>query len=73
MKLVERQQFDAVWNPCNGHKMANLALQLGFRSIVKYPLAYHHSHVGNEVAGPGVRLPCRPPSRPPPFFPLGIQ
>ena len=72
-KLVKWQQFDAVRNSCNSHKMANLILQLGVQSIVKYPLAHHHGHVGNEVVSPGVRLPCRPPSRPPPFLPLGIS
>ena len=73
MKLVKRQQFDAVRNSCNCHKMANLVLQLGVRSIMKYPLAHHRSHVGNEVAGLGARLPCRPPSRLPPFLLLGIS
>ena len=72
-KLVKRQQFDAVRNSCNSHKMANLVLLLGVWSIVKYPLAHHHSHVGNEVAGLGVRLPCHPPSRLPPFLQLGIS
>ena len=46
MKLVKRQQFDAVRNSYNHHKMANLVLQLGVQSIVKYPLTHHHSHVG---------------------------
>ena len=73
MKLVKWQQFNTVRNSCNSHKMANLVLQLGVQSIMKYPLAHHYRHVGNEVARPGVRLPCRLPSRPPPFLPLDIS
>ena len=71
-KLVKWQQFNAVGHSYNGHKMTNVGLQFEIQGIVKCPLTHYHSQVGNEVSGPGVLLPCRPPSGLAPFLPLSI-